>query len=231
MNRTKQKIVCTAYALCMALAALMTVEALPSNSEAAEKQESRFTPKVITQELLVNQPNTKPRISLMSDASLLFKENYPWSYWSMGLSLGTAFTTPGLTVSPNITIPLVKIAYLDLGCDLGFFTNTNYTNDLSYNSYYPYIRASAFLPFDLLDDYDAEHILKKFGFHIGLGYGCMIANYQFGDYNIQAVVNTFNLAVGFLIMNSIDISYSVRVAKREQSKLSIGYVYRFGKED
>jgi hypothetical protein len=154
----------------------------------------------------------------------LFDEEYPYSYWSIGLSLGTTFATPGLTLSPNITIPVVKVAYIDTGCDFGFLSSTDYIKDLSYNSYYPYIRASAFVPFG---DKRSEPE-NKFGVHIGVGYGCMIADYRFGDYDNRAVVNAFDAAVGFLFINAIDISYSLRTNfKGVNHKLSVGLVYRF----
>jgi hypothetical protein len=155
-------------------------------------------------------------------ANDLFDEEYPYSYWSMGLSLGSTFATPGLTLSPNITIPIVQVAYLDIGCDFGFFSNVDYIKDLSYNSYYPYIRVSAFIPFD---DYNPGN---KFGFHIGAGYGCMIADYRFGDYDNRAVVNAFDIAMGFLLINTFDISYSIRTNfEGVNHKLSVGLVYRF----
>jgi hypothetical protein len=151
----------------------------------------------------------------------LFEKEYPYSYWSIGLSLGTSFRTPGLTLSPNITIPIVKVAYLDMGCDFGFLSNADYIKDLSYNSYYPYIRGSAFIPFK-----------KKGGFHTGLGYGCMIADYRFGNYNNRAVVSAFDVALGCLLIEAIDISYSMRLSpKGLNHKLSIGYVYRFTGEN
>ena len=154
-------------------------------------------------------------------ASAFFEENYPFSYWSVGVGVGTTFATPGLTLSPTITVPIVEVAYLDLGCDFGFFTNADFIKGVSYNSYYPYIRASAFVPIDAGD--------TPFGFHIGLGYGCMIAGYSFGDYDTRAVVSAFDVAAGFLLINAIDISYSVRTNfKGVNHKLSIGYVYRFG---
>jgi TolB-like protein len=156
----------------------------------------------------------------------VMKKNHPWSYWSMGLSIGSTFTTPGLTLSPNITIPIVAAAYFDLGCDFGFISNADYIKDLSYNSYYPYIRASAFIPFG-----DSSDLAGKSGFHIGLGYGCMIADYRFGGHDNRAVVHAFDAAVGFLLINAIDLSYSARAsAIGVNHKVSMGLIYRFGKE-
>jgi hypothetical protein len=161
-----------------------------------------------------------------SGLSNFFSRYYPYSYGSMGLSVGTTFATPGLTLSPTITIPLARLVYLDLGiyldlgCDFGFFTNADYIKDLSYNSYYPYIRASIFAP--LGDD---------LGLHTGFGYGYMIADYRFGDYDNRAVVHGFDVAVGFLLGDVIDISYSLRTdSEGVSNKLSIGFVYRFGKD-
>ncbi|MDR1127294.1 MAG: penicillin-binding protein activator LpoB, partial [Treponema sp.] len=56
-----------------------------------------------------------------AEAQRNIREHYPFSYWSMSLNVGSTFTTPGLTLSPAITIPIVKVAYVDLGCDFGFF--------------------------------------------------------------------------------------------------------------
>ncbi|MDR1220562.1 MAG: hypothetical protein LBK73_13265 [Treponema sp.] len=163
-----------------------------------------------------------------SDAVEVMEEYYPKSYWSVSLNVGSTFTTPGLTISPAITIPVVAIGYFDLGCDFGFFSNADYIKDLSYNSYYPYIRASAFIPFgDWYDD-----LASKFGFHVGLGYGCMIADYRFGDYDNRAVAHAFDVAMGFLLINAIDLSYSVRISDiGVNHKLSMGLVYRFGKKE
>jgi hypothetical protein len=144
----------------------------------------------------------------------------------MSLNVGSTFTTPGLTLSPAITIPIVKVAYVDLGCDFGFFNDIDYINDLFYSSYYPYIRASVFIPFSEYDD-----LAEKFGFHLGLGYGCMIADYSFGDYDNRVVVSAFDFAMGFLFINAIDLSYSMRIsAIGVNHKLSMGLVYRFGKD-
>jgi regulator of protease activity HflC (stomatin/prohibitin superfamily) len=159
--------------------------------------------------------------------SYLLEEEYPRSYWSAGLNLGTGFATPGLTFSPNITIPIAPVvAYLDIGCDFGFFSNADYIKDLSYNSYYPYIRASVFFPFSEYTS-DSE---SKFGFHAGVGYGCMIADYRFGDYDNRTVVSAIDLAIGFLFFNAIDIGYSIRISRGVNHKFSIGLVYRFGAE-
>ena len=151
---------------------------------------------------------------------------------SVGMSLGSTFSTPALTITPNINIPVFKLAdssdydlrlYFNMGCDFGFFSNADFISDLSYNSYYPYTRVGIFVPFG-----DENEFGGKFGFHFGFGYGCMIANYKFGDYQSSAVVSTFNLAAGFLVANSIDISYSLRTNSRgANNKLSIGFVYRF----
>jgi hypothetical protein len=166
------------------------------------------------------------RAAFKSKVSQLFTEQYPYSYWSIGFNAGSTFTTPLLTLSPNITIPLVKVAYVDLGCDFGFFTNTD-IKDPSYKSYYPYIRVSAFVPFSMDND---DAFLEKFGFHFGLGYGCMITDYRSCDHDNQAVTHAFDGALGFLLINAIDISYSIRVTNDANHKLSIGYIHRFGKK-
>jgi TolB-like protein len=153
-----------------------------------------------------------------SGAARLFED------WSMSVGVGTTFTTPVLTLTPAVTIPIAAYldvgVYLDVGCDFGFLTNADYIEDLSYNSYYPYVRASVFVP-----------IGDSFGFHSGLGYGCMIADYQYGVYDVRAVVHAFDFAVGFLLINALDLSYSIRTDfKNVNHKLSIGYVYRLGIE-
>ena len=155
----------------------------------------------------------KTKLSGFFDADL-FKEYYPLSYWSVGLNLGAAFTEqPALTITPNITIPIVAYLdlgfYLDLGCDFGFLTNNSY--------YYPYIRGSLFTPFG-----------DEFGFHIGLGYGCMIADHSLDV--AQKIIPAFDFATGFLLINAIDISYSVRTDFNNwvSHKISLGFVYRLG---
>ncbi|MDR2417898.1 MAG: hypothetical protein LBD79_02455 [Treponema sp.] len=146
----------------------------------------------------------------------------PTMPFTIGVNVGSCFVTPALTLSPSISIPLVAVVYLDAGCDFGFLSNAaDYINKLSYNSYYPYGRISVFIPFDYYDD--------ESGFHLGLGYGHMIAHYKFGGYDKYTTASAFDMAMGCLIISAIDISYSLRIsAKGVSHKLSIGFVYKFG---
>jgi hypothetical protein len=139
--------------------------------------------------------------------------------WSLGLSVGTTFRTPLLTLSPSLGIPFVHLYgdffffRFELGCDFGFISNADYIEDLFYNSYYPFIRTGFFLGNDF------------FGWHTGLGYGCMIADYRYEDIKNRAVVSAFDIETGFMFFNFLDISYSLRTNfKNVNHKLSVGYV-------
>jgi hypothetical protein len=180
-----------------------------------------------------SSPSRVPRIGPLIMLLVLIaggpaKADDPAMPFNIGLNVGSCFVTPILTISPSMSIPIVAAMYLDVGCDFGFMSNAYFINNLSYNSYYPYARISAFIPFN---DYSYE----KSGFHIGLGYGHMIANYRFGGYDKWATASVFDMAAGFLFIEAIDISYSLRISAKEgfgkgfSHKPSIGFVYSFGK--
>ena len=145
--------------------------------------------------------------------------------WTLGVSVGSAFTTPLMIGTLHGTIAPVRNFFLNIGCDFGMVTP--YTN-VDYYSIYPFVHAAGFVPFT-----------NKGGWYAGAGVGVMIVSYEFnsiswdsdGRYGSGSYWDTIyavDLITGFNIGNFFDISYTLRTNfKGASNKLSAGFVYRF----
>jgi len=142
-------------------------------------------------------------------------------YKAIGVSVGSSFAAPLAIVTLHGTIAPFYGAFFDVGVDGGYGILDR--DDVEYFSIYPFINLALFAPFA------REEGGKRGGWYIGAGVGEMFANYT---YKVAGTIwdTTFavNLVTGFSLFEMIDISYTIRTDfTSADSKLSIGYVYRF----
>jgi hypothetical protein len=140
------------------------------------------------------------------------------SFRSVGVSAGTAFSTPMGTAAVNVTVPFfIPYSFLDLGCDLGRFDTVNDSD--SYTSYYPWARYNFFLPF----------LNSGIVPYIGAGAGYMMATYEYPGGTVTKNIFAFDAAAGLKLLGFIDISYSLRISSAAMSgRASLGVFYSFG---
>ena len=146
----------------------------------------------------------------------------PAHLWTVGVSVGTAFTRPWVIGTVHGTIAPIKHAFLELGGDFGFISGSSDVK--SYYAITPFAHLAYFMPFNF------KAPLNKGGWYVGAGASYMMAYYEISAgsqrYNIFAIDAT----AGVNLLNMIDVSYTLRVKpdfKGVSNKLSVGYVYRF----
>ena len=144
-------------------------------------------------------------------------------YKAIGVSVGSSFAAPLIIGTVHGAIPLFGSLFLDVGVDAGYGILGH--DDVDYLSIYPFINFALFTPFEREPDG------KRSGFYAGAGVGYLFANYKFKDVGeISDTTIAANLVIGLNLFDMIDISYTLRTnIKSADNKLSIGYVYRFGK--
>ena len=151
----------------------------------------------------------------------------PTQFWSVGVSVGSAFSDPQFTGTVRGTIAPIEYSFLELGVDFGM--GSKYET-ASFFSFYPYANYCFYLPIN------TERF--TWGIYAGIGGGFMFARYTFDEGQLEyqylsgdaASFNVFsgNIVAGVNILNIIDISYTLRTNfNLFNSKLSIGYTYRF----
>jgi len=135
-------------------------------------------------------------------------------FWSVGVSAGSSFADPWVIGTIQGTIALLKHMFLRLGCDVGFISRIE---NAGYYSLYPFAHIAYFLPF-----------AQKGGLYIGVGGGCMIAEYRFDDLTESKTIGAMDFTGGIIIGDFLDIGYTLRTDFSSiNNKFSIGYVYRF----
>ena len=133
--------------------------------------------------------------------------------WSVGASVGTAFTKPFMIGTIRGTIAPLQHSFLELGVDIGIVSGKP---DVDYYSVYPYANCAYFLSFD------------KGGWYIGTGIGYFWSLESSANSNYRYRIIAMNFVTGFNIANVFDISYTLRTNfKNAGSKFSVGYTYRF----
>ena len=139
---------------------------------------------------------------------------------TLGVSLGTAFDTPLVIGTVHGTIAPFSGSFFDLGIDAGYGTSLD---DVEYFSLYPFANFALFVPFPRTADG------KRGGWYAGVGIGAMFANYTFKVAGtIWDTIIATNIVTGFNLFDMLDISYTIRTDfNLANSKLSVGYVYRF----
>jgi hypothetical protein len=145
-------------------------------------------------------------------------------FTSVGVSVGTSFTVPKLAFTVHGTIAPLRYSFLEIGMDFGMISGVK---DVGYFSVYPFAHYAFFLPFP-----------ESGGWYIGAGGGWYWATYNFPQGRIPFNSPAFDLITGFNIRNMFDVSYTIRANRllnsdglftfnNFNSKLSVGYVYRF----
>jgi len=152
----------------------------------------------------------------------------PAHLWTVGASVGTAFSIPWLIGTVHGTAAPFRNVFFEVGVDLGLLTFKPEVK--SYFSLYPFVHAAFFMPFKYNFPFD------RGGWYAGLGAGYMMAFYNMNVGRLPKNIFAIDVFAGANILNMIDISYTLRV-KPDFSKLSvghkfsIGYVYRFLKKE
>jgi hypothetical protein len=130
------------------------------------------------------------------------------------------------------TLAPFKDSFLELGIDIGGGMWHFRLDDIQYFSLYPFANYAFFLPYDSGNGKDG-------GFYAGAGIGVMCANYTFkteileNTFQTEGPIweNTFavNFVIGVNMFDMFDFSYTLRTDFKTgtNSKLSVGYVYRF----
>lgn len=137
---------------------------------------------------------------------------------TVGASVGTSFIDPWIIITARGTYAPFDNFFVEAGLDFGFLSSFSDVN--IYWSLYPFVHIGYFIPF-----------AKKGGWYIGVGAGYMFSQYGFISGEGTINVNTFaiDLTTGFNILNFLDISFTQRMTLNNStnSKISVGYVYRF----
>jgi hypothetical protein len=145
---------------------------------------------------------------------------------TLGASVGTSFAAPLVIGTVHGTLSPFKGSFFDIGLDLGGGMSevakqggSGHLLVKKYFSVYPYANYAMFAPF----------AGGKGGWYGGAGFGLMVANYTFSlEGAISDATFAVNVATGFILLDMLDISYSMRTDFRSANhKLSAGYVYRF----
>jgi hypothetical protein len=165
-------------------------------------------------------PNTPPTPTPVARQPIL-----PDKSFMIEPSIGTSFATPALIATVRVIFGLNNNFFLDGGLDFGCLIFNDEERKYaeifsleSYYSWYPFIHAGCFLPI-------SEDVV---GWHFGVGGGYMITNYKFSDGMANINMPTLDLTTGFIFINRINYSYSLRTNfKGVNHKLSLGYIHRF----
>ena len=136
--------------------------------------------------------------------------------WTAGASLGTCFSAPWLVITLHGTLSPVDNFFVELGLDLGF---AGRQEGADYFSLYPFVHYAYFRPFN-----------EKWGWYAGGGNGFMVSRYRYPEGRVSKNIFAIDLIAGVNILNMLDVSYTLRTNFNAASnKISVGYVYRFGK--
>jgi hypothetical protein len=147
------------------------------------------------------------------------KESDLAHFWTIGASLGSAFTAPWVTITAHGTIAPFRHSFLELGMDFGLVHGTH---DDGYYSLYSFAHYAFFWPFAKANSVGSG------GVYIGAGGGLMIVSYTFSDGSHSETIPLAAFTVGVNILDMIDISYTFRTNFAVVGhKVSVGYVYRF----
>jgi len=137
-------------------------------------------------------------------------------YNTIGISIGTAFTDPLVSVAIHGTYSPVNYFFIGAGFDAGFLSMFDGVDN--FYSLYPYISAGFFMP-----------VGNLFGIYAGAGAGYIIGSYEFShggksDIGVFAV----NITAGVNIFDAVNISYTFKTDFTGVShQIAVGYVYRF----
>jgi hypothetical protein len=188
---------------------------------------------VITQEQTAAAAAREARRKKRQDAWDAIWNNDFWNadtrYHSLGISVGTAFATPMLIGTVDLTTALFPYTFFDFGCDFGFVHAISSVGDVGYQSYSPYTHFNAFVPFEE----------GKGGWYIGVGGGYLMSTYTYPEESkVDPVANSlpvFDVPTGLIFSfghSAVSLNYIMRIStKTVGHKLSAGYAIRFGNRD
>jgi TolB-like protein len=148
---------------------------------------------------------------------------------TLGIAVGTTFAAPLAVATVTATIAPFRHSFLEIGCDVGVFTEEETVELISI---FPFVHYAVFMPFK-----------NKGGWYAGVGVGYMLSFYTFFeefshyDGNSHMSSDAFSIliepfAVSFtavvIIVDALNISYTLRTDfENASNKLSVGYTYRF----
>jgi len=148
------------------------------------------------------------------------KPSDPARYNSLGVSVGTTFSSPLVTGTIHGTISPWKHTFFELGMDAGMLTAAE---DAEYFSLYPYARFALFVPFG------KSGVAASNGWFAGAGGGMMMATYTFpGIGEVKGNIFALDVSTGFIFRGGFTVSYSLRTDfATVNNKLAVGWSYRF----
>jgi len=141
----------------------------------------------------------------------------PARFWSVGLSIGSAFDEPILTGTLQATLAPLANSFVRIGADLNLITNIWVSHySVSIFAHYAFFR-----PFTWSS--------RGGGWNIGAGGSFMVAEYHFYDLAVPRRVLAADFVTGFNFGNVFDISYTLRTnfSTVFSHRVSIGLTHRF----
>ena len=142
-------------------------------------------------------------------------------FWSLGVSVGTAFADPWVIGTVWGTLAPLRNSFIRGGVDLGFFSDNALV--VGYYSIVPFVHYAFFLPFDEL-----PIPFTMGGWHIGAGVGFVIEEHRFAHFAVQRRDFIADFVTGFNVGNMLDISYTLRTDfSAFMQKISVGFTHRF----
>jgi hypothetical protein len=135
--------------------------------------------------------------------------------WTVGASVGTSFAAPWIIGTVRGTLSPWRYSFFEIGFDAGFLSGDG---DVGHLSLSPFAHFAFFVPFES----------GKGGLYAGVGGAYMYTKYTFPQGEIDGNFFMADVTTGFIILNSLIISYTLRTNFATVSnKLAVGYVFRF----
>ena len=134
--------------------------------------------------------------------------------WSVGGSVGTAFSLPWVIGTVHGTLAPFKHSFFDVGVELGMVSGDT---SMDYFSVYPFAHYAWFVPFS-----------EAGGWYLGGGMGVMFANYTFPEGKVADTLFGVDLSAGVILWDMLTVSYTFRTNFTSVgNKIAVGYVKRF----
>ena len=134
---------------------------------------------------------------------------------TLGISVGTTFIDPLITLTLHGTFSPMRNFFIELGCDFGFISK--YKEAESFYCIYPFAHLGFFMP-----------LREEVGVFIGVGGGYMTGAYTFPEGKVDINVWGINFTAGINLFDFFNVSYTLRTSFSEAShKIALGYIYRF----
>ena len=160
-------------------------------------------------------------IDFLRGETPIYIQNYerrdPTRFWSVGISVGTAFTEPLLIGTLQVTLAPLRNSFIRIGSDLGLISDME---GVDYYSIAMFLHYAFFWPLPWSE---------RGGWHIGAGSSFMMAEYRFHDHVVPRRILAVDFAAGLNIGNMLNISYTLRTnfSTVTTNIASVGFAYRF----